>query len=54
MPLTEDLHPSPEEERKHERKCLVQQSLNSYFRDVNSKGFIALAIKPTLSLAMHK
>ncbi|XP_006899117.1 PREDICTED: 40S ribosomal protein S27-like [Elephantulus edwardii] len=38
MPLTKDLlHPSPEEKRKHKKKCLVQ-SLNSYVMDVKCPG----------------
>jgi small subunit ribosomal protein S27e len=38
MPLAKDLlHPSPEEKRKHKKKCLVQ-SPNSYFMDVKCPG----------------
>ncbi|CAI9164491.1 unnamed protein product, partial [Rangifer tarandus platyrhynchus] len=37
MPLAEDLHLSPEEKRKHKKKCLVQ-SPNSYFMDVRCPG----------------
>ncbi|XP_052055883.1 40S ribosomal protein S27-like [Apodemus sylvaticus] len=38
IPLSKDLHPSPEEEkRKHKKKYLVQ-SPSSYFRDVKCPG----------------
>ncbi|XP_014649968.1 PREDICTED: 40S ribosomal protein S27-like [Ceratotherium simum simum] len=38
MPLTKDLlHPSPEQKRKHKKKCLVH-SPNSYFMDVKCLG----------------
>ncbi|KAM9730213.1 small ribosomal subunit protein eS27-like [Dama dama] len=38
MPLAKDLlHPSPEEEKRKHKKCLVQ-SLNSYFMDIKCPG----------------
>uniref|UniRef100_A0A8C3WH60 40S ribosomal protein S27-like n=1 Tax=Catagonus wagneri TaxID=51154 RepID=A0A8C3WH60_9CETA len=38
MPLAEDLLlPSPEEKRKHKKKCLVQRP-SSYFMDVKCPG----------------
>ncbi|XP_021567046.1 40S ribosomal protein S27-like [Carlito syrichta] len=38
MPLTKDLlHPSPAEEKRKHKKCLVQ-SANSYFMDVKCPG----------------
>ncbi|XP_054431588.1 40S ribosomal protein S27-like [Pteronotus mesoamericanus] len=37
MPLAKDLHPSPEEKRKHKKKRLVP-SPSSYFMDVKCSG----------------
>ncbi|XP_045687972.1 40S ribosomal protein S27-like [Phyllostomus hastatus] len=37
MPLAKDLHPSPEEKRKHKKKHLVQ-SPSSYVIDVEFPG----------------
>ncbi|EPQ14132.1 40S ribosomal protein S27 [Myotis brandtii] len=38
MPLTKDLlYPSPEEEKRKHKKCLVQRP-NSYFMDVKCPG----------------
>ncbi|ELK35787.1 40S ribosomal protein S27 [Myotis davidii] len=37
MPLPKDIHPSPEEKRKHKKKHLLQ-SPNAYFMDVKCPG----------------